>query len=144
MFKTNRFFISLMCIALLFAALPGAAGATGLPPRPPLPAVGDQGALIELRVPTTSLNYFTVVQWQGTDLLWHNVDTWQGNLDDFFFSGGRIMAYKQWWVYPADYGKQNFRWQVFNKPGGKLLVTSATFNLPARGRQDVISVVALP
>jgi hypothetical protein len=154
MFKTNRFIISLVCIAMLFALLPGIAGAGDLPPRPtppPLPtptpvpvAAGIFGAVIELRLPTTSLNYFTIVQWQSANQVWHDVDTWQGNLDDFLTNSTPTTAYKRWWVYPADYGKQNFRWQVFNKPNGKLLAASATFDLPTHDKQIVISEVAQP
>jgi hypothetical protein len=147
MLNHKRILTSFMCLAILFTLLPRIVSAD-LPPRPtPNPTsapAATSGALIELRMPTTSLNYFTVVQWQGADQVWHNVDSWLGNLDDFLTNSRPTTAYKRWWVYPADYGQQNFHWQVFDKPNGQLLATSATFDLPTHDKQIVISEVARP
>jgi hypothetical protein len=140
----NRLLINLVCITMLLAALPGVVGASELPPRPLLPTK-SVGAAIELRTPTTSLSYYTAVEWQDTIGGWHIVDTWQGNLDDFLNTRNNTwIAYKRWWVYPQDFGKQNFRWRVYDKPNGKLLFTSSTFDLPTQNGQDVITTVALP
>jgi hypothetical protein len=153
MLKTKSLLIGVIGLALLFALWPtaGADAGPNLPPRPtlvptsvPLP-IAITGASIELLVPTSSLNYYTVVQWQSSvDHLWHTVISWQGNLDDTVPNSTPTLAYKRWWVYDTNFGQQNFRWQVFDKPNGKLLVTSATFNLPTHSGQTVISQVTLP
>jgi hypothetical protein len=152
MVNYKRIIIGLMGLAMLFAAWPGVAAAD-LPPRPtPNPTSTSTpplsspvtGALIELRVPTASLNYHTVVQWRDIQGVWHNVDTWQGNLDDTFVSGGKTIAYKRWWVNSAQFGLKNFRWLVYDHPNGKLLVTSQLFDLPTHTKQQVIVEVALP
>ena len=142
----------LLLMAMLLAVWPNSATANNLPPRPtpnptstPVPnPAGLPGALIELRVSTVNLNYFTVVQWQSSDRLWHTVESWQGNLDDTFLSNGQTLAYKVWWVNSAQFGQKNFRWLVYDQPNGKLLVTSPTFDLPTRDRQAVIVTVTLP
>jgi hypothetical protein len=152
MFNHKHLLIGVLFMALLFAMWPNSATAGNLPPRPtavptsvpppnPAPAAG---ALIELRMPTASLNYFTVVQWQSIDQVWHTVESWQGNLDDTFWGNGQTWAYKRWWVNSTQFGQKNFRWQVYDRPHGKLLVTSSTFDLPTRDKQQVIVQVALP
>jgi hypothetical protein len=154
MLNYKRILVGVVGLAMLFAALPGIAAAD-LPPRPtPIPTPNPTsipsspgagtGALIELQVSTASLNYHTVVQWQDIQGLWHTVDSWQGNLDDTFVSGGKTIAYKRWWVNSAQFGLKNFRWQVYDRPNGKLLVTSQTFDLPTYGKQQVIAAVTLP
>ena len=151
MLNYKRIIIGFMGLAMLFvAAVPGVAVAD-LPPRPtPNPTSTPPlsspvtGALIELRVPTASLNYHTVVQWRDIQGVWHNVDTWQGNLDDTFVSGGKTIAYKRWWVNSAQFGLKNFRWQVYDRLNGKLLAASQTFDLPTNAKQQVIVAVTLP
>jgi hypothetical protein len=132
--------------------MPGPASAN-LPPRPTevptavptaAPHTSISGASIELRVPTTHLDYYTQVQWQDFRGTWHTVLGWQGNLDDTAISNGQTFAYKRWWVYVTDFGQQDFRWLVYDRPNGKALVTSSIFNLPTYNRQQVIVPVILP
>jgi hypothetical protein len=152
MLNHKSLLIGLLSIALLFAVWPTIATASNLPPRPtPIPTstpvpnpAAPSGALIELHVPTASLNYYTVVQWQDVQNVWHTVESWQGNLDDTFVSQGQTIAYKRWWVNSAQFGQKNFRWRAYDRPNGKLVVTSSTFDLPTHDKQQVIVPVTLP
>jgi hypothetical protein len=64
-----------------------------------------------------------VVQWQGTDHKWYDVGGWQGPLD----LDGKI----QWGVAPADFGHGPFRWVIYDRPGGPVWGSSASFMLPS-------------
>jgi hypothetical protein len=142
--------IGLLVTAALFLGVlsdtPSASAAP--PPRPtltptPLAATSPGnpiGSYIELRLPTDNINLWTVVQWQDSQGGWHDVENWRGILDDINQHQGE----KVWWVYLRDYGKGLFRWQVSQNPGGKVLVTSHTFNLPGSANQHVIVEVTLP
>jgi hypothetical protein len=150
----TRVGIGLLGVVMLLVAMTGVAAAD-LPPRPtPLPTPtstsvpassnSTASALIELRVPTASLNYYTAVQWLDAQGAWHTVDSWQGNLDDTLNKVDQTLAYKRWWVNAAQFGLKNFRWLVYDRPNGKLLITSQTFDLPTYNRQQVIVAVTWP
>jgi hypothetical protein len=149
--RQTRFIIAIGLIvtaALFIGLLPGTPTVTAAPPpRPTLtptpystPSKGSPfGSYIELRLPTDNINLWTVVQWQDAQGGWHDVENWRGILDEINQHKGD----KLWWVYPRDYGKGPFRWQVYQSPGGALLATSHSFNLPGDASQRVIVEVTL-
>jgi hypothetical protein len=87
------------------------------------------GAYIELQVPNTPVGAWAIVQWEDNYSGWHNVEGWQGSLEN----GGR----QRWWVAPKDFGTGPFRWQVKQGPDGLVLGTSVPFNLPGEAYQIV-------
>ncbi len=108
-------------------------------PVPPAPASASAaspgGGRIELQVkfPTTWSrvgihwqNLWTVVQWQDDRGIWHDVEGWQGTLNEVQDAVGK----KEWWVAEADLGKGPFRWVVYRGQDGALLATSESFYLP--------------
>jgi len=119
-------------LAVLFLLLsPASAAPTDLPPRPtPAPTVAPEldsspsyDASIQLRVASAPTGAWTIVQWQDAAGGWHNVEGWQGMLDE----GGQ----KVWWVARGDMGKGPFRWALYERPGGQALAYSSPFNLPS-------------
>ncbi len=90
-----------------------------------VPAPPD-GARILLLAPPHREGAWSVVQWQDGDGRWHDVEGWRGEIQ-----GGR----KRWWVHPSLYGKGPFRWQIYSRPGGSLVVQSPPFTLPERREQ---------
>jgi hypothetical protein len=120
-----------------------------LPPTSPaLPKPQPVGGFIELQasfsdtwpwdtVPRREL--WTVVQWQDAFGNWHDVEGWQGTLDDVKDKTGA----KRWWVAPSELGKGPFRWAVYRSQGGRLLVRSDPFDLPAASGETVAVDVAL-
>jgi len=128
------FTLALISVLLLaWRPLPTQAG-PDLPPRKPPPAAqpsdddDDQdeepvGAHIVLQVPPALPGVWTIVQWQDTAGGWHDIDGWQGTLDE----GDQ----KMWWLGPGLLGKGPFRWLVYQSTkGDKLLATSDSFYLP--------------
>ncbi|MFQ5400207.1 MAG: hypothetical protein ACE5E7_11495 [Anaerolineae bacterium] len=120
------------------------AGGVALPPRPvpPTPSVPQQpapepaapaGGTIELTVAPGSLVEWTVVQWQDGLGGWHDVDGWQGTLDDD--------THKVWWVGAADLGKGPFRWLV--ELDDDVLAVSEPFDLPAAAGESVKRFVSI-
>jgi hypothetical protein len=67
------------------------------------------------------------VQWRDQAGGWHDVEGWQGLLET---PVGSEVPVKTWGVYTKDYGQGPFRWIVYNEPGGSVLATSQSFNLP--------------
>ena len=142
--------LSLMIISSLFGLawplMQVQAGPT-LPPREPPPPVsppeeeddGDDrpiGAYIELLpVQKTPAGAWSVVQWQDKAGEGHNVEGWQGVLDQ---NGGQ-----RWWVAEKDFGKESFRWLVTQGSDGPVLGASASFNLPAGANETVLVKVVL-
>jgi len=126
-----------------------APAARALPPRPspPLPPLPDRpqgstsdeqatpprGATIELIVESGSPALWTIVQWQDGLGGWHNVEGWQGTLDDG--------THKVWWVDAADLGKGPFRWLVELDDG--MLAVSEPFDLPAAAGESVKRFVSI-
>ena len=101
-----------------------------LPPRPSTPTpvptsaprTSVEGAFIELQIENAPSGAWTVVQWQDGLGGWHDVEGWQGTLDD--------ADSKLWWVAPEDLGSGPFRWQVLTAPEGEVVGLSEAFMLP--------------
>ncbi len=143
MITTNRtlsirlkFLVSGLCALLVvtLATLP-AQTASALPPRPTpvtptptsMPASTSPGwAVIELHVQAARPELWTVVQWQDRRGGWHDVEGWRGTLDEVSNGVGK----KVWWVARTDFDTGPFRWVIYPSPGGKLLATSGSFQLP--------------
>jgi hypothetical protein len=142
------------------------APARALPPRPPTPTPtpiparaepavrsGLDGGFIELRVrfPTAWpgrgspwQELWTAVQWQHPDGTWHQVEGWRGTLDEVTADeGGAVVGHKTWWVAGRDLETGPFRWLVYGDQGGRLLVASDPFDLPARGGGRAVVEVTL-
>jgi len=75
---------------------------------------------------------WTVVQWQDHSGDWHDVEEWQGTLDEVNNDKDKGMyeGEKVWWAAKADFDKGPFRWVVYRGRGGKLLAQSESFYLP--------------
>jgi hypothetical protein len=117
------------------AALPPRVTPAPLPSSPP--ADSDEpsvGAYIELLVQSGPTDLWTIVQWQDSLGNWHDIEGWQGKLDDNYK--------KVWWVAPADFGKGPFRWMVYRHEKGEALVASELFYLP-RTADETVRVVLL-
>ena len=156
MLTTNRslnirlkFLVSGLCALLVvtLATLPTQATVSALPPRPtpqptPVvePAASAPGALIKLNVqPVTQLALWTVVQWQDRLGSWHDVEGWRGTLDEVSNGVGK----KIWWVARANFDTGPFRWVIYQSPGGKLVATSGSFQLPRHENTAVVIEVSL-
>ena len=72
---------------------------------------------------------WTVVQWQDHRGAWHDVDGWQGTLDQVVDGEGK----KTWWLSKGLLNKGPFRWVVQRTQGGTWLATSERFYLPDAG-----------
>jgi hypothetical protein len=114
---------------------------TSTPPKPTWTPVPRLGAPLKLRVEGShvAMNLWTVVQWQNENKQWYDVEGWRGTLDQIEQGVGR----KDWWVDQANFGQVPFRWQLYQSLGGKLLATSAAFDLPTSPRLPVVIVVAV-
>jgi hypothetical protein len=118
-----------------------------LPPRPtPTPVVG--GAIqLQVQFPQTLAHpwqeLWTVVQWQDRQGHWHDVQGWQGTLDEAVVEDGQPLGHKTWWVGAGDLGKGPFRWLVQRNTGGRVLATSAPFDLPGYNKATVTVEVTL-
>jgi len=126
-----------LILSLLSALAPAGSEASprALPTRPedappPPPGDGDDddkddmpdGAHIVLHVPSAPAGVWTIVQWRDSAGGWHDIDGWQGTLDE----GDQ----KMWWLAPDLFGKGPFRWLVYQGERGRLLATSDSFYLP--------------
>ncbi len=99
--------------------------ATPIPAQPPGDDDDDKpdGAFIVLQVPSAPAGVWTIVQWQDSGGDWHDIEGWQGTLDE----GDQ----KMWWLAPNLFGKGPFRWLVYQSTRGEeLLATSESFYLP--------------
>jgi hypothetical protein len=140
--------VSIVCTLLAVALLPSVAqaAALSLPPRPIVVSQSESappppGGFIVLRVqfpqawPWTKVHWqdlWTVVQWQDHSGDWHDVEGWQGTLDEVNNDKdkGVCEGEKVWWAAKADFDKGPFRWVVYRERGGKLLAQSESFYLP--------------
>ena len=137
------------------------------PPPPTLQPITEEepgGAYIELWAEFPSnwpwhkrhwQDLWTIVQWQN-EAGWHNVIEWQGTLDRITIDKADcsnplcterddlVTGYKRWWVSDDDLGDRPFRWQVYDRRGGRLLVTSEIFDLPDAVHRIRIVEVTLP
>ncbi len=138
--------LGLVTFGIWLAALqmPGWAQAASfsLPPRPSTPtAAPAPGGTIQLQARQPQPGAWTVVEWQDALGSWHAVTGWQGSFD--WISSG--IGFKTWWVALEDLGKGPFRWRVYWSGSGKILATSAPFNLPAASRVMVtVEVTPVP
>jgi len=156
--------ITITCVLGVLTFVPAAtqAAPADLPPRPtPQPtAVSDlpgrptsppansrsrrpTGGFITLRVPLGApwastdapwQELWTVVQWEDRAGNWHHVEGWQGTLDEVSDGQGR----KVWWVADDDLGTGPFRWMVYQRRDGRLLIRSESFHLPHRVGEVVV------
>jgi hypothetical protein len=125
-------FILISFLLLAWLPLPTQAGWRDddvLPPQEtPVPVQPDDddepaGAHIVLQVPSAPAGAWSIVQWQDSAGGWHDIEGWQGTLDED--------NQKTWWLAADLFGKGPFRWRVYQSPGGdKLLATSESFYLP--------------
>jgi hypothetical protein len=92
-------------------------------------------AHISLVVTPADRHYGSIVQWQGTDGRWHNVDGWRREI-----TGGAI----SWAVAEKDFGTGPFRWLVFNSDSGRPLAISESFFLPKEGETKAFYVTLKP
>ncbi len=110
------------------------ATSVALPPRPStatpvaIPSsVSAQpvGGYIELSVHPAQADLWTMVQWQDGLGRWHDVEGWQGTLDE----GGQ----KIWWVAQPELGRGPFRWVILTREREQLDF-SQPFYLPKAGQ----------
>jgi hypothetical protein len=82
-------------------------------------------------VPATSL---VGVQWGDPFGVWHDVNSWQGNLEPI---GSGQTLLKQWTISPDIYGRGPFRWVLYDSMGNSVLGVSPSFMLPGSDGLDV-------
>lgn len=109
---------------------------TPIPPTPRPPTGGS----IELHVQFPEAwswsqvhwqELWTIVEWQDDKGKWHNVEGWQGTLDDVSIDEDDLVwGKKMWWVAVGDLGKGPFRWAIYRDKEGRLLGRSEVFYLP--------------
>lgn len=75
-------------------------------------------------------NVWMVIEWYDNQGTWYPVAGWQGNLDAIAQGEVGWVGTKEWWVGQENLGTGPFRWQIYEYPGGPLLVSSEPFNLP--------------
>ncbi len=97
------------------------------------PVLAESPSTITAYAPGAPATAWIAVQWQNTDSTWYTVDGWQGDLDYTTYG----VAYKQWAVDSADYGKGPFRWVVYTTEGGAVWAVSNSFDLPDSVGQNV-------
>jgi len=133
-------FILINLLLLAWPPLLTQAGSAGLPSRAmPAPQPLDDGAYIVLQVQSAPAGVWTIVQWQDSAGGWHDIEGWQGTLDED--------DRKVWWVARDAFDKGPFRWAVYQGQRGQLLATSAWFYLPASAGETVkleVSLVSSP
>jgi hypothetical protein len=138
---------SVVCTLLGVVWLPSLTQAAppALPPRPgpqpfplssPSESESSDGGYIELRVRPTQAGLWTIVQWQDDQGDWHDIEGWQGTLDE----GSK----KVWWVDPGAFGKGPFRWVIYQGQQGRQLAQSEPFYLPHAGEIIRIDMLLAP
>jgi len=119
---TIGLFFPLLLIAIACIYLPAVSSAApALPPRPTLIPTPENRARILLDTGAVYENAWTVVQWQGGDGVWHDVEGWQGHVRN-----GQV----RWRVAPKDFSTGPFRWVVYSEADGVMLALSGSFTLP--------------
>lgn len=135
-------------VGLLLSLLgPGTllAAPVALPPRPtPMPpaAALPAGGAIRLQVQGNMNAWpalWTAVEWRDEAGTWYPVEGWVGPLDTVTGTGGE----KGWGVPPEHFGQGPFRWVVYERQGGEVLMASTAFWLPGQAREMVTVVMAL-
>lgn len=99
-----------------------------LPTSAPRTPVDAPGGRIHLLPDAKADGLRAVVQWQGGDGRWYDVDGWRSVLTD---------AATEWWVAPSDFGKGPFRWAAHRAGETQPALTSASFILPGSIGQRV-------
>lgn len=79
---------------------------------------------------------WTEVEWSDGNN-WHTVGGWRGQMDSISQVGGQWVSLREWWVGGQDLNTGPFRWVVYEKPGGKVLLTSDPFMLPAHSGETI-------
>jgi hypothetical protein len=137
---------ALLLGALLSAQLQTPARVEALPPRPtpavtptatptPIPrparARPEPQPLSHIRLQVTPAQsvWWTVVEWQGGDGVWHEVTGWRGSV-----TAGR----QRWAVEVRNFGEGPFRWVVYAAPGSAPLAVSTPFTLPTAPNQELL------
>lgn len=145
--RRSRQAILAACLGLFIAfALLAPAPAAALPPRPPRPTVtprptsptppakpSPRRTLIVLvftapeMPPAGWQALWTGIQWQDAIGAWHDVDGWQGALDEI----ARGVGKKTWVVAEGHLGSGPFRWLVYARQGDDVVAASQPFYLPS-------------
>ena len=149
--------MGVLLVGIWILSLPLVAAAPPPPLPPPLPTSAPQptsppptGGFIELQVqfpqtwPWADVHWqelWVVVQWQDDRGLWHDVEGWQGTLEDVTLEEGVVFGYKRWWVANTELAKGPFRWQAYREREGASLGVSEPFHLPdATGKTVQVEV----
>jgi hypothetical protein len=77
--------------------------------------------------PSTWPALWTGVQWQDAAGAWHDVEGWQGALDEAYRGVGK----KTWAVADGHLGGGPYRWLIYARPDGDVVMTSRPFYLPS-------------
>jgi len=128
--------VGLLTLALLTFSPPPRADAA-LPPRPtltPTSAPVPNLAVIVFHAGVVYDGAWTVVQWQGSDGLWHDVTGWQAHV--------RI-GQVRWRVAEKDFNTGPFRWLIYDKMDGDVQAVSPDFTLPD-SPMHVLQVLVTP
>ena len=137
---TALMFMGILVLSILVVTLPGTANAD-LPPRPvitpvPTPAPtsapekdsseSESRARFVLNAGRDLEDAWTVVQWQGDDGVWHDVEGWRGQV---------VNGQVRWRVAEKDYGTGPFRWLIYDASGEEGHPEGSSFSLPAYSGQ---------
>jgi len=124
---TALILLGILGLMILAIFLPGTANAT-LPPRPvlmPTPETrtskSENWSRIVLEAGIAHEDAWTVVQWQGGDGVWHDVEGWRGQL---------VNGQVRWRVAEKDFGTGPFRWVIYDESGGEAQSVGGSFSLP--------------
>jgi hypothetical protein len=127
--------------------------AAAMPPRPPRPTAPpatvtpSQRTLIVLlfALPPATLPdgwraLWTGIQWQDGAGAWHDVEGWQGALDEV----ARGVGKKTWAVADGHLGGGPYRWLIYARPDGDVVMTSRPFYLPSAAGDIYEIELAMP
>ena len=114
---------------------PGGSPDQPQPKKPDTDRGGPLGTHIELQTQPGVAGLWGVIQWQDQQGAWHNVEGWQGTVDNHGF--------RRWWVDQKDFATGPFRWVVMSGNNGMIRGTSQIFDLPAGADQTLRVVIPL-
>jgi hypothetical protein len=97
-------------------------------------AADDSVATITVFAPGATQGAPVWVEYQDASGNWQKVDGWLGTLDNV--TDNLNVPYKNWTVFPANFGQGPFRWVVLSLDGKSVCGISDTFNLPPGGGID--------
>jgi hypothetical protein len=128
------FLIGSIPLVLLLSLMAAPAALAELPPRPTeAKKTEPKGAKIQLQADEETAGQWSMIQWQGTDGEWHDVDGWRGHVEPD--------GTKTWWVAKEDLSTGPFRWLVMESEETAAVGMSEPFMLPSIAR--VTQVVTL-